>query len=381
MPEYLEPGARWLRCDLHVHTPWDAERTFGENVKHAIEAFKKEKPQKLTEIASRFIDACRAGAGGDGLDLVALTDHNSIEGYRTLKPFLDAVAQQIQGDGAKVPAVLPGVEFSVGGERPLHFLVVFGSSTDPNEVEGAIRHVFGHRECFDPKTGTPRATGNSVDEFLRKLYEYCRPSSGERSLSFVVIPAHADSARGIAVETALEDQPSVATAIWDEMRGHLRQWVITRQDWNGFQTVRAYADLPESFRELLAQWLAARRGLTWDDLDKRERDRIREAVHWPLIECSDPHRYDEVGLRYCWLKMEIPDVEGIRLALLDPESRLRRRADGSASASLSLYSKLENSEHRLLRRDRDSAEPVPQHVDRRARLRQVDGARVLALRP
>jgi len=64
-----DPGARWLRCDVHVHTPFDAERTFGENVQHAIEAFRKERPEKLAEIARNFIEACRAGADAEGIDL------------------------------------------------------------------------------------------------------------------------------------------------------------------------------------------------------------------------------------------------------------------------------------------------------------------------
>ena len=51
-------------------------------------------------------------------------------------------------------------------------------------------------------------------------------------------------------------------------------------------------------------------------------------MHWPLVQCSDPHSYDAIGSSFTWLKMAVPDVEGIRLALLDPESRLRRMADG-----------------------------------------------------
>ncbi len=78
MTQGQDPGARWLRCDLHVHTPFDRRKQFGENVKHAIEAFKKEKPQGLAEIAYRFVEACRKGGDGAGIDLVALTDHNSM---------------------------------------------------------------------------------------------------------------------------------------------------------------------------------------------------------------------------------------------------------------------------------------------------------------
>lgn len=35
MEPYVEPGARWLRCDLHVHTPFDRTKRFGEDVKAA----------------------------------------------------------------------------------------------------------------------------------------------------------------------------------------------------------------------------------------------------------------------------------------------------------------------------------------------------------
>ena len=86
MTDQHVPGTRWLRCDLHVHTPFDEEKSFGENLCAAITALRKEKPQRLAVIAERFIGACRAAADGAGIDVVALTDHNSIDGYRYLKP-------------------------------------------------------------------------------------------------------------------------------------------------------------------------------------------------------------------------------------------------------------------------------------------------------
>lgn len=326
-----EPGARWLRCDLHVHTPFDGEKKFGENIRAAIEALKKEKPRRLAEIAERFVTACRSAAGGAGVDLVALTDHNSIDGYRYLRAQFETLARQARDQGLAMPAILPGVEFSVGGERPIHFLVVFAGSTDPDAIDLAVSHVFGTSDRFDPKRGTPRATGQSVDEFLTRLYEYCRPPSGDRSLEFVVIPAHADGRQGVAREViggAAAGEITVATSLWDEMKGHLRQRVITRRDWHGFEASRPFADLPQAFKELLWRWAAARRSEDWDTLTDGQKSRYRELRHWALVECSDPHRYEAIGSRFTWLKMEVPDVEGIRLALLDPESRLRRMADG-----------------------------------------------------
>lgn len=320
-------GARWLRCDLHVHTPFDSDRTFGENTKHAIEAFTKGKVQKLAEIAQRFVDACRSCCGGDGLDLVALTDHNSIDGYHYLKPQFDSLAQEAAGKGLSMPTILPGVEFSVGGERPLHFLVIFAEATKADEIEGAIRHVFGALEPFDPATGKPRATGASVTAFLDKLYEYCCPPGGDRHMSFVILPAHADGGSGVAHETGATET-KVAAELWDEMRGHLRQRVITRRDWHGFQTKRLYKELPEAFRDLLCRWITAKRHQNWDDLNEVRQKQVRYSKHWPLVQCSDPHKPEDIGTRFTWLKMEVPDVEGIRLALLDPESRLRNMWEG-----------------------------------------------------
>ena len=137
----VEPGARWLRCDLHVHTPFDREKRFGEDIRGAIEALKNAKPQRLADIADRFVDACRSAAEGAGMDVVALTDHNSIDGYRYLTAQFDTLARQAKDRNRPMPAILPGVEFSVGGERPIHFLVIFASDTDPDDIDHAITHV------------------------------------------------------------------------------------------------------------------------------------------------------------------------------------------------------------------------------------------------
>ena len=343
MTDQRVPGARWLRCDLHVHTPFDKEKRFGENLHGAIQALRKERPKRVAEIAEHFIQACRSAADGAGIDVVALTDHNSIDGYRYLKPQFDALARQAADQGISMPAILPGCELSVGGERPIHFLVIFAAKTDPDGIDLAINHVFGTSDRFDPADGTPRATGQSVDDFLERLFDYCRPASGDRHMEFVVLPAHADDRRGLLRESGGgsaqgSSELAVSASLWDEMKGHLRQRVITRRDWNGFQTTQPFDKLPQAYRELLWRWAAARRGEDWEQLTKGQRARYREQQDWPLVECSDPHNYEAIGSSFSWLKMEVPDIEGIRLALLDPASRLRRMAEGPPGKA---YSRIE----------------------------------------
>lgn len=322
----FEPGARWLRCDLHVHTPFDTEKEFGEEIQQAIEAFGNENPQRLFNIAKRFVNACGQAANGEGLGLVAITDHNSIDGYRYLKPQFDNLAQNIEEEELRMPVILPGVEFSVGGERPIHVLVIFSSDTCVEDIEKVIDHVFGSRDPFHPQTRIPLSNGESVSTFLDRLHRYCRPDTGERNLQFVVLPAHADGSRGLARETGVRSQG--AGGIWDQMRGHLRQQVVARKDWDGFQTSKSFTELPLAFKDLLSHWEATRRGDDWDGLSKDEKRRFENQEHWSLVEGSDPHKYEIIGTRFSWLKMEIPDVEGIRIALLDTQSRLRRMDAG-----------------------------------------------------
>ena len=308
---------------------FDEEKRFGENLRAAIQALKEERPQRLAEIADRFVRACRSAVDGAGIDVVALTDHNSIDGYRYLTPQFDALARQAADQGITMPAILPGCELSVGGERPIHFLVIFAAGTDPDSIDRAIDHVFGTSDRFDPSAGTPRATGQSVDDFLERLFDYCRPTSGDRHMEFVVLPAHVDERRGLLRESGGgSSELAVSTSLWDEMKGHLRQRVITRRDWNGFQATKPFDKLPQAYRELLWRWAAARRNENWEQLTEGQRARYREQRDWPLVECSDPHNYETIGSSFSWLKMEVPDIEGIRLALLDPASRLRRMADG-----------------------------------------------------
>ena len=328
---HIEPGARWLRCDLHVHTPFDAEKKFGEDIRGAMSAFRNERPERLAKIADRFVQACRNAADGEGMDLVALTDHNSIDGYRYLRAQFETLERQARDQVLPMPAILPGVEFSVGGERPIHFLVIFSADTEPVEVDRAIAYVFRANDRFDPKSGTPRATGHSVIDFLDDLYEFCQPPSGDRNMTFIVLPAHVDGRQGLSREVvggAVVSDVTVATSIWDEMKGHLRQRVITRRDWHGFQAARSFEALPHAFRELLVRWAAARRSEDWDVLTESQKGRHRDQKHWPIVQCSDPHNYEAIGSSFTWLKMAVPNVEGIRLALLDPESRLRRMTDG-----------------------------------------------------
>jgi len=300
--------ARWIRADVHVHTPFDKTKSFGVDTDSAMKRLREGDESSIRVIASRYYEACRNA----DLDLVGVTDHNACSGYHILKPYLHELNQAGSASGNDPIRFLPGVEVTVGSERPVHILLLFEETASQTDVEGCIRNVFGIREPFDPATGLPVTANRTVPDFLAAVREYCQPPTVERHLKYLVIPAHVSGDSGIV----------------RAVRGSVRRLVIQHQDWNGFQTAGPISDESHEFREMLAEWTATRLGRDWTSLDADGRRKFRDAVYWPLVQASDPARFEDIGATFTWLKMEEPSLEGLRLALLDPGSRLRSAADG-----------------------------------------------------
>lgn len=322
MGEY--EGARWLRADLHVHSPFDATRRFGEDVARAVTSANAGNSTLLDAIADRFVDACIAAE----LDMVAITDHNSVEGIRRMANRISRRRNEAQDRGEVFPVVFPGVEITVGGERPIHFLVLVGPDEDVDRLDRLVANAFGPRDRF--RENQPLSTNTTVDDFLKGLREFCEPPTGEREdVAYLVIPAHMDQDEGLGAETGAY----AAGGLFDEMRGHVRQRAIVRSDWQGFEVRREFVRLPEALRNLICEWITRRAGRRWDELAPDEQATVRASQHWPLIMGSDPGTYADLGRRSTWLKMAIPSLEGIRLALLDPQSRLRSGSSPAPGAN------------------------------------------------
>jgi ABC-type Mn2+/Zn2+ transport system ATPase subunit len=300
--------AQWIRADVHVHTPFDRTKSFGVNTNAALTAQKRGDDKAMRDIASAYYQSCRDA----GLSMVGVTDHNACDGHKFLKRYLDELNCKAIAGGEGAILFLPGVEITVGSERPVHVLLLFDESASYDEINGCISNVFRVSELFNGATGDPAAANCTVPDFLAQVRGYCRPATGERCLGYIVIPAHVEGNRGIV----------------REIRGSLRRLVIQHQDWNGFQSNGAYVEQSRDFQEMLAEWVATRRGRNWSNLDRHGKDEFRKAKHWALVQASDPAKYREIGSKFTWLKMEEPSLEGLRLALLDPESRLRSSDDG-----------------------------------------------------
>jgi hypothetical protein len=253
------PGARWWKADLHVHSP--ASHDFRDG----------------SGSASEWVSAAVAA----GLDVVAVTDHNS-------GAFIDEVRQAAAAAGGRL-AVFPGVELSV---ENVHLLALF----DPGHGSDAVKALLG--ACGIPHTdwGRPEAVATcSPADALALIHR----SGG------LAIAAHVDDVKGI-VHTYGAGQTLMS--------------LLSGEGLHGVEV--KHLDSP------LIQFLDGTKPGYGPD-------------HRPLaiVTSSDAHRLSAIGARFTWLKMTRPSLDGLRLALQDPDFSVRHHAapgDPNAHAALAI---------------------------------------------
>ena len=199
-------------------------------------------------------------AADAGLHAIAITDHNTASGI-----------SRIQGaamEGADPPVLFPGVEMTVGG---VHLLVLVDPACREQHVDDLLSRV-----------GIPVDTRGSEHARSRSGVEQILDELGKEA---VVVGAHVNGPRGILFE--LEGQQRL---------GILRNANLAAVE------VDPDADLDES----------------WLDGSKSE---IGRTI--PQVWASDGHGLADLGRRFTWVKMTRPDIEGLRLALLDGTGSLK----------------------------------------------------------
>jgi len=235
----VENGARFYRVDLHIHTPGSLDY--------------KDKASTPQQIVRKAVES--------KLDLIAVTDHNSIdECYNVIKA----------AKSSKL-VVLPGVEISaLGGEQGIHVLAIFDCNTSKNKILDMLARIgLGSDQRGKQEALTDLALSNVVDEIQK--------AKG------IAIAAHADQNKGLV----------------NDLRGQQRIAIVRNEKLSGI----------EIFERETRKF--------FDGKDENYKRKI------PCIQGSDAHSLSEIGRRVTRLKMEKPCLEGIRQAFLDQESRIR----------------------------------------------------------
>jgi len=190
-----------------------------------------------------------------GLHAVAVTDHNTATGIEPLQ----RVAAQVEN----APVLFPGVELTTGDG--CHLLLLMDPAREGRHIEDLLSRL----EVPIDGRGRPES-GSSLG--VQQVLNRCDDG-------VIVLAAHANGPRGLLTRhtglptiKALQDRRLAAVEV-DPAREIDRKWID--------------GSLPEIGRQI------------------------------PEVHSSDSHRVADLGRRFTWVKMTRPDLDGLRLALLD----------------------------------------------------------------
>ena len=195
-----------------------------------------------------------------GLDAAAITDHNTAAGIAEL--------QEATAGMEDAPALFPGVELTASDG--VHMLLLMDPSCTRQHIEDLLARV----EIPVEQRGRPTARSSlSVEQILERC--------GDDAL---IVGAHVNGPDGLL---GLEGQQRLA--------------VLQNRN------------------------LAAVEVNPDKEIDKRWLDGSLPEIHrrFSQVWCSDGHSFTALGRRFTWVKMTRPNLEGLRLALLDGAASLK----------------------------------------------------------
>lgn len=211
------------------------------------------------------------------IDCVAVTDHNSGGWVDSLQDALVKLERE-EPDGYRPLHLFPGVEISV--HSGIHVLAIFGldkSQSDIDHLLGAVGY-----------SGTKGASDGVTKETVNQVVVAVKDAGG------IAIPAHVDKPKGL----------------FEELSGITLREVLRNEDIVAIELKDLEYAKPQLYRQ--------------------------EKVCWTEVLGSDSHHREGAGgggypgSHYTWVKMDAPDVDGLRLALLDGSPMSVKRSDNTS---------------------------------------------------
>jgi hypothetical protein len=241
----LSAGAVFRRVDLHVHTPASADMP---------DEWKSASPDDVVRHALAA-----------GMDVIAVTDHNTAE-------WCDRVREAAAGTALHV---LPGVEVSTAEG---HLLAIFDAAKPGSEIrEFLIRIGFRERELG------------------------CLDVISKRTITEVA--AEVESEGGVAIAAHVDREAGFWQAVG---RG------VRRQQIHDCREIRAFEIVDPDRRAEIA--------------DGSTEGYPRKVPCVQGSDCYPPgsrcHQLDAIGHRFCHLKMDVVSIAALKQALVDPDARI-----------------------------------------------------------
>lgn len=265
---------RWWKCDLQVATPaWKFDFPAGTN-------FKLNSGDAISDAAERvkFLDAYMADLKEKGIELIALADHNT-------GAWIDDAKEAGKRHGI---TVFPGCEITTQtGADGVHLLIIGDPSKTSQDFDRLIHGQlgFGHPNepyRIDGGNKVPTSSQHTAMQILDKLPD-----------EYLAIAPHALNDNGIA---------SAKT-----VKGDIR--------WKALHHERLVAIDPGNCANPAGDNFSAR-------FRRRDLQDFPRLPSLAFVATSDAYAIENLGSRFTWIRMAEPNIEALRQAFLDHESRV-----------------------------------------------------------
>ena len=275
-------GTKWFKCDLHLHTP--ASKCFQD--------------QGVT--AAQWVEK----AIEQGLDCVAVTDHNTGE-------MIEAIKAEAAG---KNLTVFPGVEITCDSSK-VHLLVLFDINKGSIEVGDFLVKCNVERQMF----------GEQNANTIKSIFEVIKIAN---EVGALVIPAHIDEYNGLgsaSVDVLEQFYGDVTINAVQVIHKEFLNPALQRSDYASLIAPLNdyYNNPPLPIDEAtIKQWHTA---VKYAVKNKLAILTFSDNPHEPK---NAQHGLAGIGSHFTWIKMdENPTLEGLRQAFLLPEFRIMNDFD------------------------------------------------------
>lgn len=267
-------ATRWWKCDLQVATPaWNFTFPPGS-------AYRFDDQDAAVRAAerSRFLDDYMGALRAEGIELIALADHNT-------STWIDEVKAAGERHGV---IVFPGCEVtSSTGADGAHLIVIGDRTATGQDFDRLIHSQVGYDHENPPfrMEGGSRVPGSSKltsSQILEALPE-----------EYLAIAPHAFSENGIVSK--------------DTVRGDIRFKALHHER-------LAAIDAGDCSNPDGGSWKAR--------FQRRELTDFPRLQSLAFVSTSDAYSFDRLGKRFTWIRMAEPTIEALRQAFLDHESRI-----------------------------------------------------------
>ena len=141
--------AKLKKMDLHIHSPASKDYIYSEKNIDIIKEYEK--------FINKFIDS--------DLDVIAITDHNTIDGYKQIIDIINKNSELKEKLNGKY--IMPGIEITCFAR---HFLVYFSEKTAISVIEDFIKRCGIDNKKDNNKASADRVTPLPMNIMLSYVY-------------------------------------------------------------------------------------------------------------------------------------------------------------------------------------------------------------------